>query len=180
MEIKRYINKYRLFLRWWLVFTVMCLGTTALYISGTIDKINQVDFTKISFLIYIIFFVFTTKIGVNIYKLCKRDKMTDEYINECHHKNEAGWFVSDVLLSLGMIGTVVGFISMLGTSFSGISASDATSMQGALSTMGEGMGLALYTTISGLICSLLLKLQLFGFAQYLDKLPQSKEKEDAS
>ena len=59
---------------------------------------------------------------------------------------EFGWFCSDVMLKLGLIGTVIGFIIMLG-SLSDITTFDVTLLQGVLTTMGSGMGVALYNII---------------------------------
>jgi hypothetical protein len=49
------LEKYSILLRWWLFFAVASLGTVALSLSGVIQKVNQADFTKISFLIYAVF-----------------------------------------------------------------------------------------------------------------------------
>lgn len=70
------------------------------------------------------------------------------------------WFVSETMLSIGMIGTVVGFIYMLTTVFTDINVDDTASVQDALAIMATGMGTALWTTLIGLVCSVILKLQL--------------------
>jgi biopolymer transport protein ExbB/TolQ len=66
-------------------------------------------------------------------------------------------------LSLGMIGTVIGFIYMLNISFGNLGTANTTALKQALETMGTGMGTALYTTATGLVCSLLLRLQIYKF-----------------
>ena len=71
---------------------------------------------------------------------------------------ETGWFVSDFLLKLGLIGTVIGFILML-NSVTLIENFDLTMMQNLLQQMSGGMKVALYTTLSGLITSILLSAQ---------------------
>lgn len=71
---------------------------------------------------------------------------------------ETGWFVSDLLLKLGLIGTVIGFILML-NSITLIENFDLTMMHNLLQQMSGGMKVALYTTLSGLISSILLSLQ---------------------
>jgi MotA/TolQ/ExbB proton channel family len=73
---------------------------------------------------------------------------------------EFGWFVADLLLSLGLLGTVIGFILMLGP-ISGLDATDESAMQGALAAMSGGMAVALYTTLAGLVGGMLLKVQGF-------------------
>jgi biopolymer transport protein ExbB/TolQ len=64
------------------------------------------------------------------------------------------------LLSLGMIGTVAGFILMLGDTFGSIDTTNQDSLKDALSNMALGMSTALYTTLVGLILSQALKIQL--------------------
>lgn len=164
------IQKYNILLRWWLFFAIASLGTVALFVSGIIERVNQVDFTKISFLIYAVFAVFTVRIGLDTYRLCRQEKYTNGHITAFYKKSEVGWFVSDVLLTLGMIGTVAGFIYMLSSSFAEMDPGNAFSMQGVLVKLSTGMSTALYTTAAGLVCSLLLKLQLFNFTNHLDFL----------
>jgi hypothetical protein len=174
------LEKYSILLRWWLFFTVASIGTVALYLSGVIQKVNQVDVTKISFLIYAVFAIFTLRIGLDTYRLSKEDKVTNQHIARYYKKSDIGWFVSDMLLTLGMIGTVAGFIYMLSSSFSEMDPQNVISMQGVLAKMGAGMSTALYTTAAGLVCSLLLKLQVFNFTHHLDYLSTTLEKHEAS
>ncbi len=69
-----------------------------------------------------------------------------------------GHFLSDVLLRLGLLGTIVGFIFML-LPIAEMQGIDAGMMQKLLTSMSGGMAVALYTTLAGLITSTLLKLQ---------------------
>ncbi|MBH44182.1 MAG: hypothetical protein CMD88_01825 [Gammaproteobacteria bacterium] len=71
---------------------------------------------------------------------------------------EIGWLMSDLLLKLGLIGTVIGFIIML-NSVTLIENFDLTMMQDLLKQMSGGMKVALYTTLTGLITSILLSTQ---------------------
>ncbi|MFP6796304.1 MAG: MotA/TolQ/ExbB proton channel family protein [Pseudomonadales bacterium] len=78
--------------------------------------------------------------------------------DELANRHAIGHFVSDVLLKLGLLGTVVGFILML-LPVGEIEDFDPSMMQRLLSAMSGGMAVALYTTIAGLVTSTLLKLQ---------------------
>ena len=69
-----------------------------------------------------------------------------------------GFFVADILLKLGIVGTVIGFIIML-SSLSTIDEMNLAKMNNLLLSMSSGMKVALYTTLSGLICSILLTIQ---------------------
>ena len=62
-----------------------------------------------------------------------------------------------------MVGTVTGFLYMLGTAFENIDITDATTLQDALASMAKGMSTALYTTLTGLIASLIIKVQLVNY-----------------
>ena len=61
-------------------------------------------------------------------------------------------------MKLGLLGTIIGFILMLAP-ISKLSGYDAGSLQAALGEMSAGMAVALYTTLTGLVANLLLRLQ---------------------
>lgn len=68
-----------------------------------------------------------------------------------------GWFIADMLLSLGLLGTVIGFILMLGP-ISALDTADQGAVKAALASMSGGMAVALYTTLTGLVGGILLKI----------------------
>ena len=74
--------------------------------------------------------------------------------------NDMQWFIADAVLSLGMVGTLVGFLIVLGQSFTDIDTSSVDSMTNAISVLASGMSTALVTSLVGLVASLWLKLQL--------------------
>ncbi len=76
------------------------------------------------------------------------------------NRQRLGWFVANGLFKLGLLGTIVGFILML-SPIGDIDAYDVETMKSALSTMGNGMAVALFTTLAGLIGGLLLTLQYY-------------------
>jgi len=84
--------------------------------------------------------------------------LMESYEKDLKNSSEIGWFLSDMVIKIGLLGTVVGFIIML-SSVSNVSAIDASVMQDILTHMSGGMGVALYTTLTGLICGALLGLQ---------------------
>ena len=75
-------------------------------------------------------------------------------------QDDVHWFASDAVLSIGMVGTLFGFLLVLGQSFSEIDTSSIESMTEAISTLASGMSTALVTSLVGLVASLWLKLQL--------------------
>jgi len=85
--------------------------------------------------------------------------------------HEFGWFIVDILLKLGLIGTIVGFILMLG-SVANSATLDVNTMQKILRQMSSGMGTALFTTLAGLIGSILLGMQYLLLDKGADDLLQ--------
>lgn len=166
------MKKYGTFLHWWIIFTLICIGIVLLFITDLISTINEVDITKLSLLIGVLFLGSTVRIGLSTYKLCKEDSPTKETLDNHRKTSKLFWFIADTLLSVGMVGTVIGFIYMLSISFGNISVENTAALRAALQTMGTGMSTALYTTAAGLICSIILKLQLYPFT----RLIESKER----
>ncbi len=82
---------------------------------------------------------------------------------------DSGWFLVDVLLKLGLLGTIVGFIFMLG-SVSESATLDVNTMQKVLREMSNGMGTALYTTLAGLVGSMSLGFQYLLLDKGADSL----------
>jgi hypothetical protein len=76
------------------------------------------------------------------------------------YRQSVGWFVADAMLKLGLLGTVIGFILML-SSIQSIDSFDVDTLKGALIAMSSGMGIALFTTLFGLVGGILLKLQYY-------------------
>lgn len=177
MRIKAYMKEHSVTLRWWLMFSLIILGTVSLFIGGIVDQVNQADITKISFGICAIFFIFTIRTGIYTYRFPREKGITEEAVFQYRQKNEFGWFVSQIFLDLGMIGTLIGFIYTLKVSFAGMDAANIDTMKNALMSMSTGMGTALYTTAAGLICSLLLKLQLTNLDMHIDKVAQAHDLE---
>jgi hypothetical protein len=74
--------------------------------------------------------------------------------------NGFGGFASDSLMKLGLLGTIVGFIMMLAP-IAGLDASDKAMMKTSMGLMSDGMAVAMYTTLTGLVGSILLKIQYY-------------------
>jgi len=70
-------------------------------------------------------------------------------------KYALGFLVADLMLKLGLLGTVIGFIIMLG-SLSNLNSVDITVMQTLLAEMSSGMKVALYTTLTGMLAGITL------------------------
>jgi len=74
------------------------------------------------------------------------------------NKHSLGHYASDMLLKLGLLGTIIGFIMML-RPVGELTDFDPNVLQQLLGQMSGGMAVALFTTISGLVTSTLLAFQ---------------------
>ena len=134
-------------LKWW---TILCSSFLILFLSyhfGYLHQLYNADITKLSWIIIGLFFLLNIRLGFQLHT----NRRTG---------NNFDWLMSETMISLGMVGTVVGFIYMLSTIFTDINLDDIRSVQDSLGIMATGMGTALWTTLIGLICSILYKTQL--------------------
>ena len=83
--------------------------------------------------------------------------------------NQLGSFASDALMKLGLLGTIIGFILMLAP-IAGLDAADRASVKTSMGLMSDGMAVAMYTTLSGLIGSILLQTQYYMLDESTAKL----------
>jgi len=83
--------------------------------------------------------------------------------------NQLGSFASDALLKLGLLGTIIGFILMLAP-IAGLDAADRASVKSSMGLMSDGMAVAMYTTLSGLVGSILLQTQYYLLDEATAKL----------
>jgi len=74
--------------------------------------------------------------------------------------NGFGAFVSDTLMKLGLLGTIIGFIIMLAP-IAGLDAADKVAMRSSMGLMSDGMAVAMYTTLAGLVGSILIRIQYY-------------------
>lgn len=81
----------------------------------------------------------------------------------------SGWFLADLMFKVGLIGTVIGFIVMLGA-ITDLRSMDFQQAQRMLGDMSAGMRLALYTTLSGLGCGALTGIQFHLLERSADAL----------
>jgi hypothetical protein len=83
-----------------------------------------------------------------------------------HH---TAWWVNGIQLKLGLLGKVIGF-SMLAIQIGNLQSFDAAQSQDLLRSLTSGLGVALLTTMVGLVGNILLGLQLTRLDRYADAL----------
>ncbi len=84
--------------------------------------------------------------------------LIDVLDGRCRGQFRFGYVIADLMLKLGLLGTVIGFIFMHG-SLVDLNSVDITVMQKLLAQMSGGMKVALFTTLTGMSCGVLLNLK---------------------
>ena len=96
---------------------------------------------------------FCWKTTYDLFELCNYSNVvycTDYYrIQSFKDRNdfETPWFIGEACMTVGMVGTVIIFMLMLGSSFAEIDPSNIESMKRVITDMVIGMSTALLTTL---------------------------------
>ena len=98
-----------------------------------------------------------------------KDVLINAFESEFEKKISYGVVASDVALKLGLLGTIIGFILML-KPIADLNSTSPEDLKMALSSMSSGMAVALYTTLTGLIVSTLLRIQFHFSATWIISL----------
>ena len=144
------MNKIKPFYIWWVTNLAVATGVFWAYHQGIIQKIWYDDVTMITSALAILYVITTGLIGYIAYTKDYASKLVD-----------ACWFLSEQMLALGMLGTVIGFIYLLSSGITSASVTDPTSLAGLLANMSVGLGIALYTNAVGILASLISKTLLY-------------------
>jgi uncharacterized membrane protein YfcA len=184
----KHVIKHALFLKWWLIVALIAVGAFFAYEFGMVEEIYNKDFTKISFIILVGFTGASIQCGVRTFKSSSiinelKSKFPSIYPSEQREHKELtdkiigidniGWFIAGTFTSLGLIGTVIGMIFAL-QGFVGVDVSSAANTQLLISKLVLGVSTALYTTLVGLVCSTLLKVQYFNLSNALKKVEHER------
>jgi hypothetical protein len=132
---------------------MLCVGLWLLWSSGFHASLLEHDQTFLGFFTFGLFMISTLVAGWKTWLFSYRDTYT---------ATKKGWFLSETMLTIGMTGTFIGLILMFGESFNSIDVTNPTSMKNVVTDVASGLSTALYTTLVGLVCSTLLKLQLIN------------------
>jgi len=140
------------FIRWQIIVGVLFCVSVVLVYYNIFQTVFKDDVTYLTNLIGGLFLFQTFSIGHYLFKrkfsLERSSKITKSIR-----------FISRIVLSLGMLGTVAGFVYMLDRGMGTLNFHDNESVIQVFKMMAQGMATALWTTIYGLIASILLSVQ---------------------
>jgi hypothetical protein len=137
-------------LRWVLLFCLSLVGLAVSAVLGWMDELYRLDPTFISFAIIGLYSIVTLFVGWLTW--AAPTSLVTRYRPACG-------YVPELMVGLGMLGTVIGFLMML-SAFGTLDATNVQVTQTAIARIGSGVGVALLTTLVGLACSMALHLQL--------------------
>ena len=144
------MNISRPFLLWWVQTVSICFASFFIYTFAWFEALYDSDQTKISFLIITVFIIASVTVGYLSYMKSKNFNKLSNYV----------WFSSETMVTLGLIGTVAGFLLMLSSAFDNLDVKNVENVQEVITDMSLGMSTALCTTLVGLVCSVLTKIQM--------------------
>jgi hypothetical protein len=93
----------------------------------------------------------------------------DLLLEQTHGPHGTAWWVNGIQLKLGLLGKVIGF-SILALQIGHVQNFDPSQSQELLKNLTTGLGVALLTTMVGLVGNILLGLQLTRLDRYADAL----------
>ena len=93
----------------------------------------------------------------------------DLLLEQTHGPHATVWWVNGIQLKLGLLGKVIGF-SILALTIGKVRSFDPAESQELLRSLTSGLGVALLTTMVGLVGNILLGLQLTRLDRYADGL----------
>ena len=93
----------------------------------------------------------------------------DLLLERTHGPHSTAWWVNAIQLKLGLLGKVIGF-SILALQIGQIQNFDPAQAQDLLKSLTTGLGVALLTTMVGLVGNILLGVQLTRLDRYADEL----------
>jgi hypothetical protein len=155
-------------LRWLIIFLSSIVTSAFIQHKGLFAALWVADLSGISFIILAIYTILTVFIGVLTSRLTLHEHNSEIFRDNVPYLNGC-WYASELLMALGMIGTLIGFTLMLGPALAGLDPSNVAMSTAAIFKMAGGMSTAVLTTLVGLITSQLVKLQLISIETDIQK-----------
>ena len=149
------------FTKWFLLVAVTGTALFFAEMKGAFSLIIQNDKSYLALLIMTLFAGMTFRVG----QLCfLADVAKDKEKDVLSKKAELGWFTAEHFFSFGLLGTIIGLVLATGGSLDG--SNPVSEIVAGLKT---GLNTAFYTTICGIVFSILLQLQLLVLKNGLKK-----------
>ena len=149
------------FTKWFLLVALTGTGLFFAEAKGAISLIIENDKSYLALLIMLLFAIMTVRVGILSFE---SDVAKDDERKEINKKAALGWFTAEHFFSFGLLGTIIGLVLATGGSLDGTK--PVSEIVAGLKT---GLNTAFYTTICGIVFSILLQLQLLVLKNGLKK-----------
>lgn len=150
-------------LRWWFLVCFSGFGIGVALSMGFFPYMMAADASRLSIAVLVIFTLATLWVGQLTFNARDGNQAFRRHLPFC-------WYLAEGMMGLGMLGTLVGFLLLLGQALGQpINTADITAMTTLISKMGTGFSTAALTTLIGLACSLIFKAQLINLEYQLDE-----------
>jgi len=185
-----------IWLEWLALGGLLAFATWLLGVRGVWALLLNADPTGITLLIIVVFFAATLWCGARS-RVLQRERHAlqhdlpdgwaadyrralhgaprdaaaplDVLLERTHGPHGTAWWVNGIQLKLGLLGKVIGF-SILALQIGRMQDFDPAQSQDLLKSLTTGLGVALLTTVVGLVGNILLGLQLTRLDRYADAL----------
>ena len=188
------INIEPIWLEWLALGGMLLFGSWLLGMRGVWALLLSSDPTGITLVIIVVFFASTLWCGARSRELQRQrrlltqasgegwaaeylaalrarpvdvDAPLDLLLEQAQGPHHTAWWVNGIQLKLGLLGKVIGF-SVLALQIGNIQSFDPNQSQDLLKSLTQGLGIALLTTMVGLVGNILLGLQLTRLDRYAD------------
>jgi len=166
-------------LRWWVIFCSVMFVLVYLGHLGLLAQLWLVDQSHVASVTLGLFVIVTGFIGYLTHRLTN-PKLAEEDYKKLKSFIQPCWYSSELFMGMGMVGTLIGFMLMLGPAVHGINVADPDSSKQAILNMAGGMGTAVLCTLAGISCSLLIKLQMSNLGISIERDEDDDEEEKPS
>ena len=139
------------FTKWFLFNAVFFTGIFFAETKGAISTMVKNDVSYLTVVIMLLYVVMSVMVGKLCYLADKKEAPRGKILKRA----EVGWFAAEHFFSLGLLGTVFGLCIATRTSLN-----EGTEVNQIVSGLKIGLNTAFYTTICGIVFSLLLQTQL--------------------
>ena len=158
-------------LRWWVMACSLMVAAAIIQYKGLFVALWFADPSGLSFVTLSLFAILTVCTGILTNRLSNDTPGTITFDKDIRYL-QALWYASELLMALGMMGTLIGFIKMLGPALAGLDPGNVLAAKSGILGMAGGMSISVTNTLVGLVTSQLIKLQLINIET---TLPEVKE-----
>jgi len=149
------ISTQYLFIKWFIVFAAILAAVGIVWKMGLISLIVASDISHLSSIIAILFVISSFLAG----KLCYDISNDNIELVTLKKRMKILNFAADSFFTLGLLGTVIGFCYMMSGGHS-VFAGGTDNVAQIIQQLKIGASTKLYATLSGIVCSLLLQVQI--------------------